>query len=129
MASLRHNLLVAAAGATLSLAAVTTGAIAALANAGGTNRDVWIGVAGSGIHVDTRDAHSWNHDYVAHWEVWDSTANWHTNVPSMDYYGESHLHLNVNRDFPAGSWVCVQGWKMVNGRWVSTGLPCEKILQ
>lgn len=33
--------------------------------------------------------------------------------------------MNVNRDFPAGSWVCVQGWKMVNGRWVSTGLPAK----
>ncbi|HEY2706386.1 MAG TPA: hypothetical protein VGL20_22105 [Candidatus Dormibacteraeota bacterium] len=125
----RRLLVAAAAGAVLSATAIAAGATPVLANAGGTNRNVYIGVSGSGIHVDTIDAHSWNSDYVDHFEVWDSTANWHENWAPWNYYGESHLHLTVNRDFPAGSWVCVQGWKRVNGSWVSTGRPCEKILQ
>lgn len=114
-------------GGLLCVASLAATPSTALASAAGNNRDVYIGVNGTRIHVDSIEAHSWNHDYVDHFAVWDSTANWHVNEVPWAYDGESRMLMQVNRDFPAGSLVCVEGWKRVGAQWVSTGRPCEEI--
>ncbi|MFB9905234.1 hypothetical protein [Allokutzneria oryzae] len=109
----------------LAIAAGATAALVAPANAGmgGCNRDVCITILGNGLRVDSvtaRLAHGVS--FTGHFHIWGGGIDFTTHTQNWNGSNASY-RLNVGRDLPNGSVVCVEGWS--GGR--SLGRPCGEI--